>query len=450
MRPCCLHRTAVPRNQLGVPVHVLPDARLYFLRFGRLYRLQDRFGADAGNIEPRFARARQQVAFQRDAHCLLAGQTGGHVLNLCRDRCKIHGYSTPVNHPHPPGGPVPATQLSPSRPRAIVPPTLREGYRVKTIACALALTLAATAAAAQTYPDRALKMLIPLAAGSAVDAAARITAEGMAAELGQSIVVENMPGASGQIGMRTGARATPDGYTILGVNDSILAMLPNIKGIDQVGYDPFKDFAPVTQMVTVNFVVMAHPSFAPNNIREFVALAKEKPGTINFGSGGPGSPQHVVMEMLMQATGIKLNHVPYRGLTPAVNDTVSGHLQLMIAGLPTPIPFAEAGRLKLLAATSATRLKVLPNLPTIAEQGVPGFDFTTWGAIVVPAKTPGPIVARLNAAAVAALRKPEIEKRLTDSGYDVVANTPQQFAEKLRTHYQKIGEIVKSANIRID
>ena len=156
---------------------------------------------------------------------------------------------------------------------------------------ALALVVVTTAAQAQTYPSRTIKMLIPLAAGSAVDSAARITAEGMSENLGQSIVVENMPGASGQMGMRAGARATPDGYTILGVNDSILAMLPNIKGKEQVGYDPIADFLPVTQMVTVNFALIAHPSFAPNNIGELIALAKQKPGGIDYGSGGPGSPR---------------------------------------------------------------------------------------------------------------------------------------------------------------
>ena len=223
---------------------------------------------------------------------------------------------------------------------------------MKRLGFAIAALLPMACGNAQTYPDRPLKMIVPLTAGSAVDAASRITAEGMAEHLGQRIVVENMPGASGQIGMRLAARSAPDGYTIIGANDSILAMLPNIKG-KEVGYDSFTDFTPVTQMVTVNFALMAHPSFAPNNIREFIALAKEKPNTINFGSGGPGSPQHVVMEMLMQATGIKLNHVPYRGLTPAVNDTVAGHVNLMFAGLPTPIPFAQAGRLKLLATSAA-------------------------------------------------------------------------------------------------
>ena len=186
-------------------------------------------------------------------------------------------------------------------------------------------------AMAQAWPDHPIRMIVPLAAASAVDVAARLVADRMSEDLGQSIVVENQPGASGIGGMRTGARAPADGYTILGVNDSIMAMLPNMK--DDVGYDPVADFAPITQLVTVNFALIANPAFPASNLRELVELARQKPGAIDYGSGGPGSPQHVAMELLMRDTGIKLNHVPYRGVTPAFNDVVGGHIPLMITGL---------------------------------------------------------------------------------------------------------------------
>ncbi len=307
---------------------------------------------------------------------------------------------------------------------------------------------AAGAANAQKYPDRPIHMIVPLAAASAVDVAARLVADKMGEDLGQSIVIDNQPGASGLLGMRTGARAAPDGYTILGVNDSILAMLPTMK--DEVGYDPVADFAPITELVTVNFALIANPAFPVSNVQELIALAKEKPGTINYGSGGPGSPQHVAMELFMRATGIKLNHVPYRGVTPAFNDVVGGQVPVMIVGLPAPNEFVAMGKLKLLAITSAKRSPVFPNTPTIAEQGVPGFDFTTYGAFIAPAKTPPDIVARLNQSAVKAMHDPAVAKKLTDLGFEVIANTPAEFSVALKNGLSKYGELAKAANIHLD
>ena len=303
-------------------------------------------------------------------------------------------------------------------------------------------------AMAQAWPDHPIRMIVPLAAASAVDVAARLVADRMSEDLGQSIVVENQPGASGIGGMRTGALAPADGYTILGVNDSIMAMLPNMK--DDVGYDPVADFAPITQLVTVNFALIANPAFPASNLRELVELARQKPGAIDYGSGGPGSPQHVAMELLMRDTGIKLNHVPYRGVTPAFNDVVGGHIPLMITGLPAPNEFVAMGKLKLLAITSAKRSPVFPNTPTVAEQGVKGFDFTTYGAFVAPAKTPPEIIARLNASAVKAMREPAVVKKLTDLGFEVIANSPAEFAVALKQGIAKYGELARSAHIHLD
>ncbi len=301
---------------------------------------------------------------------------------------------------------------------------------------------------AQGWPDHPIRMIVPLAAASAVDVAARLVADRMSEDLGQSIVVENQPGASGITGMRTGARATADGYTILGVNDSIMAMLPNMK--DDVGYDPVGDFAPITQLVTVNFALIANPAFPASNVRELIELARQKPGSIDYGSGGPGSPQHVAMELFMRETGVKLNHVPYRGVTPAFNDVVGGHVPVMIVGLPAPNEFVAMGKLKLLAITSAKRSPIFPDTPTVAEQGVKGFDFTTYGAFVAPAKTPPEIVAKLNASAVKAMRDPAIAKKLTDLGFEVIANSPAEFAVALKDGIAKYGDLARSAHIHLD
>jgi tripartite-type tricarboxylate transporter receptor subunit TctC len=249
------------------------------------------------------------------------------------------------------------------------------------------------------------------------------------------------------IGMRTGARAVPDGYTILGVNDSIMTMLPTMK--DDVGYDPVADFAPITQVVRINFALIAHPSFPANNVQEVIAMAKAKPGAVDYASGGLGSPQHVSMELLMHATGIKLNHVPYRGVAQAFNDVVGGHVPLMITGLPAPNELINTGKLKLLGITSAARSAVFPNQPTISEQGVAGYDFTTYAALVAPAKTPSTIVEQLHQSAIKAMQMPAIQKRLTEMGFEVIANSSADFAAVLKEGIEKYGTLSKVANIRL-
>jgi tripartite-type tricarboxylate transporter receptor subunit TctC len=310
-----------------------------------------------------------------------------------------------------------------------------------------ALAAMAPKAWAQAYPARPVRVIIPLAPAGASDVALRLVLDEMARDLGQSFVVENQPGASGLVGMRSGARAVPDGYTILGVNDSILTMLPAMK--DDAGYDPLVDFVPVTQLVKINFALIAHPSFAPSNVKELIALAKEKPGVVDYGSGGPGSPQHVAMELLMHATGIKLNHVPYRGVAQAFNDVVGGHVPLMITGLPAPNDLIATGKLKLLGITSATRSAVFPNQPTVSEQGVAGYDFTTYAGLVAPAKTPAPIVEQLNKLALKAVQTPAVQKRLTDMGFDVIANSSSDFSAVIKDGLAKYSNLSKVANIRL-
>ncbi len=314
---------------------------------------------------------------------------------------------------------------------------------------AFVAALAAPAfARAQTYPDRPIRFLIPLAAGSAVDVVARLVAEKMGEILGQRVFVENEPGAAGLIGMRAGARAAPDGYTVLAINDSVVTMLPNMKS--DAGYDPFADFAAVTQLVGIKWVLVANPAFPPKTVAELVALAKAKPGSIDYASGGFGSPQHVVAEMFARAADIRMNHVPYRGVTPAVNEVLAGHVPLMFTALSTVAQFLPEKKLRVLAATGEQRIAQLPDVPTLAESGLPGFSFGTWAALLVPAKTPPAIVVKLNEVAVTALGAPALHARLVELGYDTIGNSPAAFSAVMRGEYQRTGDLVRAASIRME
>jgi tripartite-type tricarboxylate transporter receptor subunit TctC len=310
------------------------------------------------------------------------------------------------------------------------------------------LALIGAQANAQDYPRRTIRILEPLAAGSAVDVVTRIVAEKMGQILGQSLYIDNQPGAAGLIGMRTGMRATPDGYTILAVNDSVVTVLPNMR--DDAGYDPRKDFTPITELVRIHWALVSNPSFPATTVQQFIAAAKAKPGSIDFASGGQGSPQQIAMELLMRAAGIKLVHVPFRGATPALNEVVAGHVPVMFTALPTPLPFMADHKLNVLGTADLKRLPTLPDIPTIAESGVPGYNFLAWGALLAPPGTPAPIVAKLNQAALAALADPAIHKRLTDLGYEVVGSTPDELKALVARDYTQKGDLLHAANIHAD
>jgi tripartite-type tricarboxylate transporter receptor subunit TctC len=313
---------------------------------------------------------------------------------------------------------------------------------------ALWLALAPFMAQADTYPARPIRMLIPLAAGSAVDIVARTVAAKMSESMGQQIYVENLAGAAGIIGAERGARAAPDGYTILAVNDSILTMLPHLHAT--VPYDALKDFAPITQLASISFVLVANPSFPANNVRELIVLAKAKPGSLNFASGGNGSPQHLAMELFKSSAGIDLVHVPYKGATPALLDVVAGQVPVMFTAWSVAAPFAGEGRLKILAAAGAVRIASFPKIPTMAEQGVQGFDFSTWGALIAPAGTPKEIIALLNREAIKALAHPDVHERLVALGFEPMGNSPQQFSSELRKDYAKMEKVIRESGAKID
>ena len=324
---------------------------------------------------------------------------------------------------------------------------IRSGF-LQSMAVAAVLLLIGGASYAQDYPTRTIRVLEPLAAGSAVDVVTRIVAEKMGQVLGQTLYIDNQPGAAGLIGMRTGARATPDGYTILSVNDSVVTVLPNMRS--DAGYDPRKSYVPITELVRIHWALVASPSFPATTLEQFIAAAKAKPGSIDFASGGQGSPQQIAMELFQRAAGVKLQHVPFRGATPALNEVVAGHVPVMFTGLPTPLPFMADHRLNILGIADLKRLPSLPDIPTIAESGLPGFEFLAWGALLAPPGTPEPIVAKLNAAALAALADPAIHKRLTDLGFEVVGSTPDELKTLIAQDYDAKAKLLKDANIHAD
>jgi tripartite-type tricarboxylate transporter receptor subunit TctC len=316
------------------------------------------------------------------------------------------------------------------------------------LAAPLALAPPPAAMAQPAFPDRPIRVIMPLAAGSAVDVVVRIVAERMGETLGQRLVIENQTGASGMIGMRTGARAPADGHTLLAVNDAVMTMLPNMNR--EAGYDPLRDFAPIGQIVRIRWALVAHPSFPVSDVAGLITAARARPGELDYASGGAGSPQHVAMEMFLQAASVRMNHISYRGATPALTAVVAGQVPVGFFGLPTPNSFVRDGRLRLLATAGPARIDTFPDAPTVAESGLPGFTFHTWGAFLAPAATPAPIVARLNAALREALATPAVRERLEQLGYEVVGNTPAQFTAALAQDHAAMGALIQAAGIRME
>ena len=306
----------------------------------------------------------------------------------------------------------------------------------------------AAPAFAQDYPRRPIRLLEPLAAGSAVDVVTRIVADKMAHTLDTSLFVDNQPGAAGLLGMRAGAHAAADGYTLLAVNDSVVTVLPNMRA--DAGYDPRTAFTPVVLLVRLHWALVASPALHAATLAGFIAAAKAKPGAIDYASGGLGSPQHIAMELLERAAGITLQHVPFRGVTPALNEVVAGHIPVMFDALPGPLPFLADGRLLILGVADPHRLATLPDTPTLAEAGLPGFEFTAWAALLAPAGTPDAVVAKLNEAANAALADPAVRKQLTDLGYEVAGGTPGELGALIAADFQAKGDILRAANIRAE
>jgi tripartite-type tricarboxylate transporter receptor subunit TctC len=313
-----------------------------------------------------------------------------------------------------------------------------------------ALTLLSTPRAiAQTaYPDRPIKMIVPLAAASAVDVAARIVTQKMADNMGQQIVIINQPGASGLIGAEQVARAAPDGYTLGGFNDSIMTMVPNLQS--NMRWDILKDFAPVSLVATVEWGLIAGNKTPYKTAADLIAAARAAPGMINYSSGGPGSPQHLAMAMFASSAGISLTHVPYKGATQAATDVAGGQIPVGFQGLGTVAALVRSGQLRLIGVTTANRLSQFPDVPTVAESGLPGFFFNSWFAILAPAGTPKDIIARLNAEVLQALVDPEIRGKLENLGFSVRGSSADELGAMTREQLAKYARVIKEMGIAND
>jgi tripartite-type tricarboxylate transporter receptor subunit TctC len=316
------------------------------------------------------------------------------------------------------------------------------------IATLLVLFAAMTQAAAQTWPDKPVRLIVPFTAGSAVDTLARIPGQKLGELWGQQLVVDNRVGANTIIGTEAAAKAPPDGYTLLLTNDAALATNPAL--YPNLPYAPLRDFVPITLAASIPVVLVAHASQPYATVKELIEYAKANPGKLHYASGGNGSAQHVPMEMLKVATGINLVHVPYKGLGPAFNDVLSGQVPLMFAGLSNTPPHIKAGRIRALAIGAAKRSAAMPDLPTMQEAGVAGFDYSAWAGILAPAGTPAAIVQKINADWARAIAMPDVREKLVALGFDLQPTTPAEFAEMIKREMAKVAKVVKDANIRVD
>jgi len=298
----------------------------------------------------------------------------------------------------------------------------------------------------QPYPSRTIRFVLPFAAGSAVDALARVYGQHMSETWKQQVVVDNRTGANGIIGTEIAARSPADGYTVYLGNLATLAINPNLYA--KLPFDVVKDFAPVSLTAAINNCLVVHPSLPVKSVKELIAFAKARPGQLNYASGGVGSAQHIPMEMLKSMTGIDIVHVVYKGLTPAFNDVVAGQVPIIIPGVVTALPFHQAGRLRILATTAAKRTPSTPDIPTMAEAGVPGFDYDSWTGFLVPAGTPADAISKLNAEVVRITRLPTTSQRLP--GFEWIGSTPQAFADHIKANIAKIGKVVREAGIKAE
>ena len=318
------------------------------------------------------------------------------------------------------------------------------------IRCILAAAACcASLAAAQPYPDRPIRLVIPYPAGAGIDIVARMIAPKVSEGLGQPVVIENRAGAGAIIGVEAVAKATPDGYTLgmadagpLAINPAIYAQLP---------YDPVRDLAPVVLVSTLPTILIAHPSLNVTTIGELVALARQKPGTINFASGGTGTANHLAMELFKAQAGIDIVHVPYKGTAPALTGVLSGNPPIMFSNLLSAGPLIKSGKVRALAIASGQRTMALPDLPTIAEAGVPGYQFQGWFGIVAPAATPAPVLDRLNREFRRVLEQPEIRQRLlTEGGMEAGGGSPEAFGTLWRNEIGVWGKVVKERGIKAE
>lgn len=304
----------------------------------------------------------------------------------------------------------------------------------------------AAGAGAQDYPNRPVRMIDPFSPGGATDVLARIVAQKLTERLGQPFLVENRAGGGGHIGAEAVAKAPPNGYLLL------VAGVPHAIGMTlyrKLSYDLAKDLAPVTQIATFPSLIVVHPSVPAKNMKELLALARARPGELNFGAN-PGSPNHLAIELINSMAKVKMVHVGYKGAAPAVTDVVAGQIQLVSAGFPSVLGYVQAGRLRPLAVTSATRSQLLPNIPTVSESGLPGYNVTSWYGVFAPPGTPAAIIGKLNSEAAASLKSPEVVERLSAMGAQAAPTSPEEFGRIVRDEIARWAPVVKASGATVN
>src|SRR5687768_15013362 len=309
------------------------------------------------------------------------------------------------------------------------------------LGCALAF---AAAAAAQQYPQRPVRVIVPLSPGGGVDTVARIIADHYSQALGQRFIVDNRPGAGGTIGVETVAKAAPDGHTLLVSSSS---MVTNA-AIQSQRYDPIRDFQPVTKLTSNSYVVLVTPSLPVSSVKDLVALARSQPNKVTYASSGVGAILHMGSELLCVMTGVRMTHVPYKGVAEAYPAVISGLVNWVLGNPLSATPLMKAGRVKGIAVSGAARMKALPDLPTVAESGVPGYAVEAWFGLFAPARAPAVIVSRLQAEGAKAIHAPEIRRRMEADGTDVVGNPPAEFAREVKAEFEKWQSLVAKAGLK--
>jgi tripartite-type tricarboxylate transporter receptor subunit TctC len=320
------------------------------------------------------------------------------------------------------------------------------GLAARVVAAVFALV--AVGAVAQSYPAKPVRFVVPYAPGGSTDTLARTIGLKLTEILGQQVVVDNRPGANGDIGMDIVAHAVPDGYTIVLGYIANLAIGPSL--YDKMPYDPVKDFATITQVAAASNILVVHPSLPAKDFREFIAYVKANPKKVNFASAGVASVGHLTGELLNELAGMDMVHIPYKGSGQAISDLVGGHVKVMISGMASTLPHVKSGKLRALAVTGAKRSAAAPDVPTIAESGFPKFEATSWFGVLAPARTPKPVIARLHADIVKTLQHPDVAQRLGATGFEIVTGTPEQFTAYIKSEIKKWEKVVKASGAKPD
>ncbi|QNN57090.1 tripartite tricarboxylate transporter substrate binding protein [Diaphorobacter ruginosibacter] len=324
----------------------------------------------------------------------------------------------------------------------------RSATRLALAAAALSAFAAAPAAfASGDYPNKPIRLVVPYPPGGPTDIVARVVAQKLQEQLGQSIIVDNKPGAGANLGAEQVARSTPDGYTLM-VATTAHAINPSL--FSKLNYSITKDFTPISQLTSGPLVIVATPTLQASNVKELIALAKSRPGGLNYASSGNGQSTHLSAELFSAMAGVKMNHVPYKGSAPALTDVMSGQADLMFDTMLSSMPFVKGGKLKAIAVTSSERSPSAPDIPTIAEAGLPGYEAIAWNGMLAPAGTPKEVIDRLNAALRTVLQSPDVKQRFDGQGFAAKWDTPSAFGSFLNAEVEKWGKVVKTSGAKVD